>query len=388
MPNADAFDYLSLDDDLTDDERALRDEARDFVDELRPRLGDLFVRGEFPDVMAEMGDRGFFAPHLRDASIRAYGVAMRELEAGDSALRSAASVQGALVAYPVAKYGTEEQRERYLDDLLGGEKIGCFALTEPEHGSAPHEMETTARRDRDGYILNGTKRWSTNAPIADVAVVWARVEDEGSEDNGEIRGFLVPTETDGLEVERIDGLLSLRMSENAQIHLDDAYVPEDAFLDVTGMRGPLSCLNQARFGIAWGAVGAARDAFEYALSYASEREQWGHPVASFQMQQEKFAECATKITTAELVARRLAALKERDALEPHHVSMGKRKSAQAARHVTRVAREVMGGNGVLAEHPPMRHLANIETVYTYEGSHDIHSLIMGKEITGYSAFDG
>ena len=377
------FDYLSLDDELTEEERAVRDQAREFVDSLRPRLGEMFLDGEFPDVFEELGDRGLLAPHLRDGSARAYGVAMRELEAGDSGLRSAASVQGALVAYPVLRYGTEAQRERYLDPLLDGEIVGCFALTEPEAGSAPHEMEATARKDGDEYVLNGTKRWVTNAPIADVAVVWAR---DGGGD-GEVRGFLVPMDADGVRVEPIEGLLSLRISESAELELDGVRVPDAAALDVRGMRGPLSCLNQARYGIAWGAVGAARNAFEHALEYAKEREQWGRPVAGFQAQQEKFADCATKITTAELLARRLATLKERDRLEPHHVSMGKRHSAQVAREVTRVAREVMGGNGVLAEHPPMRHMLNAETVYTYEGSHDIHSLIMGAEMTGEPAFD-
>ena len=377
------FDYLSLDDELTEEERAVRDQAREFVDSLRPRLGEMFLDGEFPDVFEELGDRGLLAPHLRDGSARAYGVAMRELEAGDSGLRSAASVQGALVAYPVSRYGTEAQRERYLDPLLDGEIVGCFALTEPEAGSAPHEMDATARKDGDEYVLNGTKRWVTNAPIADVAVVWAR---DGGGD-GEVRGFLVPMDADGVRVEPIGGLLSLRISESAELKLDGVRVPDDAALDVRGMRGPLSCLNQARYGIAWGAVGAARDAFEHALEYAKEREQWGRPVAGFQAQQEKFADCATKITTAELLARRLATLKERDRLEPHHVSMGKRHSAQVAREVTRVAREVMGGNGVLADHPPMRHMLNAETVYTYEGSHDIHSLIMGAEMTGEPAFD-
>jgi alkylation response protein AidB-like acyl-CoA dehydrogenase len=377
------FDYLSLDDELTEEERAVRDQAREFVDSLRPRLGEMFLDGEFPDVFEELGDRGLLAPHLRDGSARAYGVAMRELEAGDSGLRSAASVQGALVAYPVSRYGTEAQRERYLDPLLDGEIVGCFALTEPEAGSAPHEMDATAWKDGGEYVLNGIKRWVTNAPIADVAVVWAR---DGGGD-GEVRGFLVPMDADGVRVEPIEGLLSLRISESAELELDGVRVPDAAALDVRGMRGPLSCLNQARYGIAWGAVGAARDAFEYALEYAKEREQWGRPVAGFQTQQEKFADCATKITTAELLARRLATLKERDRLEPHHVSMGKRHSAQVAREVTRVAREVMGGNGVLADHPPMRHMLNAETVYTYEGSHDIHSLIMGAEMTGESAFD-
>lgn len=374
------FDYLSLDDELTDDERAVRDEARELVDSLRP-FGEMFLDGEFPDVFDELGDRGLLAPHLRDGSARAYGVAMRELEAGDSGLRSAASVQGALVAYPVSRYGTEAQRDEYLDDLLDGEKVGCFALTEPDAGSAPHEMETTAERDGDGHVLNGTKRWVTNAPIADVALVWAR-------DEGDVRGYLVPTDSDGVTVEPIDGMLSLRITECAEVTLDDVYVPDDRVLDVHGMRGPLSCLNQARYGIAWGAVGAARDAFEHALGYAKDREQWGRPIAGFQTQQEKFADCATEITTAELVARRLATLKERDELKPHHVSMGKRHSARVARRVTRTAREVMGGNGVLAEHPPIRHMLNAETVYTYEGSHDIHSLIMGAELTGEPAFDG
>jgi alkylation response protein AidB-like acyl-CoA dehydrogenase len=377
------FDYLSLDDELTEEEIAVRDQTREFVDSLRPRLGEMFLDGEFPDVFEELGDRGLLAPHLRDGSARAYGVAMRELEAGDAGLRSAASVQGALVAYPVSRYGTEPQRERYLDPLLDGEIVGCFALTEPEAGSAPHEMGATARKNGDEYVLNGTKRWVTNAPIADVAVVWAR-EEVGE---GEVRGFLVPMDADGVRVEPIEGLLSLRISESAELELDEVRVPDAAALDVRGMGGPLSCLNQARYGIAWGAVGAARDAFEHALEYAKEREQWGRPVAGFQTQQEKFADCATKITTAELLARRLATLKERDELEPHHVSMGKRHSAQVARGVTRVAREIMGGNGVLADHPPMRHMLNAETVYTYEGSHDIHSLIMGAEMTGESSFD-
>lgn len=377
------FDYLSLDDELTDDELSVRDEAREFVESLRP-FGKMFLDGEFPDVFDELGDRGLLAPDLRDGSARAYGVAMRELEAGDSGLRSAASVQGALVAYPVARYGTEAQRDRYLDALLDGEKVGCFALTEPDVGSAPHEMETTAERDGDGYVLKGTKRWVTNAPIADVALVWAR--DEGGK--GDVRGFLVPTDADGVDIEPIDGMLSLRITECAEVRLDGVYVSEDAVLDTRGMGGPLSCLNQARYGIAWGAVGAARDAFEHALDYTKDRDQWGRPVAGFQTQQGKFADCATKITTAELVARRLAALKERGELEPHHVSMGKRHSARVARRVTRVAREMMGGNGVLAEHPPMRHMLNVETVYTYEGTDDIHSLIMGAEITGESAFEG
>ncbi|MCX2818720.1 acyl-CoA dehydrogenase family protein [Haladaptatus sp. F3-133] len=377
------FDYLSLDDELTDDERAVRDEARELVDSLRP-FGELFLEGEFPDVFDELGDRGLLAPHLRGGSPRAYGVAMRELEAGDSGLRSAVSVQGALVAYPVARYGTDAQRDEYLDDLLDGETVGCFALTEPDVGSAPHEMGATAHREGDGYVLNGTKRWVTNSPIADVALVWAR--DDGGD--GDVRGFLVPTDTDGVHVEPIDGLLSLRISESAEVTLDDVHVPDDAVLDVRGMRGPLSCLNQARYGIAWGAVGAARDAFEHALDYAKGREQWGRAVAGFQLQQEKFADCATRITTAELIARRLADLKESDELEPHHVSMGKRHSAEVARNVTRTAREIMGGNGVLADHPPMRHMLNAETVYTYEGTHDVHSLIMGAEITGEPAFEG
>jgi len=377
------FDYLALDDELTDEERAVRDSARELVDSLRP-FGERFIEGEFPDVFDELGDRGLLAPHLRGGSARAYGVAMRELEAGDAGLRSAASVQGALVAYPVERYGTEAQRDEYLDDLLDGDKVGCFALTEPNAGSAPHEMGTAARHEGDEYVLNGTKRWVTNAPIADVALVWAR--DGGGE--GDARGFLVPTDADGVTVEPIDGMLSLRITDCADVRLNDVRVPDDAALGVRGMRGPLSCLNQARYGIAWGAVGAARDAFEHALGYAKEREQWGRPVAGFQMQQEKIADCATRITTAELVARRLAALKESDKLEPHHVSMGKRHSARTARRVTRRARELMGGNGVLAEHPPMRHMLNAETVYTYEGSHDVHSLIMGAEITGKPAFDG
>jgi alkylation response protein AidB-like acyl-CoA dehydrogenase len=295
-----------------------------------------------------------------------------------------ASVQGALVMYPIHRFGTEAQRERWLPELATGATVGCFGLTEPEHGSDPSSMATRAERDGDGYRLTGSKTWITNAPIADVAVVWAR---DRSADGEPVRGFLVETERDGVRTPKIDEKLSLRASITGEISLSDAWVPAADVLDVTGMKGPLACLTQARYGIAWGAVGAARDCFETAREYATEREQFGKPIGGFQLQQEKLAELATRVTTAQLLAHRLADLKERGDLRPQQVSMAKRNNVRMAREGSRVAREILGGNGITADYPPMRHLANMETVYTYEGTHDIHSLILGEDLTGLSAFE-
>jgi glutaryl-CoA dehydrogenase len=287
--------------------------------------------------------------------------------------------------YPIHAYGSEAQRERWLSDLADGSAVGCFGLTEPDHGSDPASMETSAERDADGYRLSGIKTWITNAPIADVALVWAR---DRSAEGDPVRGFLVETDRDGVTTNPIDGKLSMRASHTGEVSLADAWVPESAVLpEVSGMKGPLSCLTQARYGIAWGAVGAARDCFEVAREYATDREQFGGPIARFQLQQEKLAEMATQITTARLLADRLATLKERGDLRPQQVSMAKRNNVRMARDVARTAREMLGGNGITTDYPPMRHMANMETVYTYEGTHDIHTLILGEDLTGIPAFE-
>jgi len=386
------LDYVGLEDDLDAEERLIRDTAREFVEEqVRPDIGDNWIDGTFPtELIEEMGELGFYAPNLdgyglADVSETAYGLLMQELEACDSGLRSMASVQGALVMYPIHAYGSEAQKETWLEAMGRGEKIGCFGLTEPSHGSNPSGMETHAEADADGYVLNGAKTWITNSPLADVALVWAR---DRSDPDEPVRGFLVETDRDGVETPKIDEKLSLRASVTGQIELSNVHVPEENVLpDVEGMKGPLSCLTQARFGIAWGAVGAARDCFETAREYATDREQFGKPIGSFQLQQEKLAEMATQITTAQLLIHRLTELKERGELRPEQVSMAKRNNVRMARDQSRIAREMLGGNGITADYSPMRHMANLETVYTYEGTHDIHSLILGHDLTGIPAFE-
>jgi alkylation response protein AidB-like acyl-CoA dehydrogenase len=296
-----------------------------------------------------------------------------------------ASVQGALVMYPIHAYGSEAQKERWLPELGRGEKVGCFGLTEPEHGSNPSAMETHAEKDGDEYVLNGSKTWITNSPIADVAVVWAR---DTSDPDTPVRGFLVETDRDGVTTNKIDEKLSLRASITGEIGLQNVRVPEANVLpDAKGMKGPLSCLKQARYGIAWGAVGAARDCFETARQYATDREQFGGPIGRFQLQQDKLAEMATQITLAQLLVHRLATLKERGELRPQQVSMAKRNNVRMARNQSRIAREMLGGNGITADYSPMRHMTNLETVYTYEGTHDIHTLILGQDLTGIAAYE-
>ncbi|MES3161581.1 MAG: acyl-CoA dehydrogenase family protein [Halorubrum sp.] len=386
------LDYVGVESDLDEEERLIRDTAREFVeDRVRPDIGDHFQAGTFPtELIPEMGRMGFYAPNLDgyglpNVSETAYGLLMQELEACDSGLRSMASVQGALVMYPIHAFGSDEQKERWLPALGEGEAVGCFGLTEPEHGSNPSAMETMAEADGDEYVLNGSKTWITNSPIADVAVVWAR---ETSAEGSPVRGFLVETDRDGVTTNEIDDKLSLRASITGEISLQNARIPaENRLPGVEGMKGPLSCLTQARYGIAWGAVGAARDCFEQAREYALNRDQFGGPIARFQLQQEKLAEMATQITTAQLLAYRLATLKERGELRPQHVSMAKRNNVRTARDQSRVAREMLGGNGITTDYSPMRHMANLETVYTYEGTHDIHSLILGEDLTGIAAFE-
>ncbi|WP_290812449.1 acyl-CoA dehydrogenase family protein [Halovivax sp.] len=386
------LDYVSLEDDLEGEERMIRDTARKFVDdEVRPVIAEHFENGTFPtELIPEMGELGFYAPNLDgygspNVSETAYGLLMQELEACDSGLRSMASVQGALVMYPIHAYGSEDQKAEWLPRLGEGTAVGCFGLTEPEHGSNPSGMETRAERDADGFVLNGSKTWITNSPIADVAVVWAK---DRSSEGDPVRGFLVETDRDGVATNKIGEKISLRASITGEIGLTDVRVPEENVLPgVEGMKGPLSCLTQARYGIAWGAVGAARDCFETARDYAMDRDQFGGPIARFQLQQGKLAEMATQITTSQLLAYRLAELKERGDLRPQHVSMAKRNNVRMARDQARVAREMLGGNGITLDYSPMRHMANMETVYTYEGTHDIHTLILGQDLTGIPAFE-
>jgi len=385
------LDYFDLEASLSQEERLVVDSAREFVDTEIDEPSQHWLDGTFPgEFVTKMGEMGFYASNLDgyglpNVSERAYGLVMQELEACDSGLRSMASVQGALVMYPIHTYGSEAQKDEWLPALASGEAVGCFGLTEPEHGSNPSAMETNAERDGDGYVLNGSKTWITNSPIADIAVVWAR---DRSSEAAPVRGFLVETDRDGVTTNEIEEKLSLRMSITGEIALDDVYVPESNVLPgVEGMKGPLSCLTQARYGIAWGAVGAARDCFETATEYATDRNQFGGPIGRFQLQQEKLAEMATQITLAQLLAHRLADLKEAGDLRPQHVSMAKRNNVRMARDQSRIAREILGGNGITADYSPMRHMANMETVYTYEGTHDIHTLVLGEDLTGIPAYE-
>lgn len=384
------LDYFDMESTLSEEERMLVDSARSFIDGEVEDIGQHWIDGTFPmDLIPKMGEMGFYAPNLEGyglpgVSETAYGLLMRELEACDSGLRSMASVQGALVMYPIHAFGSDAQKEEWLPKLGTGEAVGCFGLTEPEHGSNPSAMETRAEADGDDYVLNGSKTWITNSPIADVAVVWAK---DHTEEGTPVRGFLVETDRDGVTTNKIDEKLSLRASITGEISLQDVHVPaENVLPEVTGMKGPLSCLTQARYGIAWGAVGAAMDCFEVAREYATDREQFGKPIGGFQMQQQKLAEMATQITLAQLLAHRLADLKEAGEMRPQHVSMAKRNNVRTARDQSRIARVMLGGNGITADYSPMRHMTNMETVYTYEGTHDIHTLIIGEDLTGIPAY--
>jgi glutaryl-CoA dehydrogenase len=383
-------DFYQLDSMLTEEERMIRNTAREFVDDqVRPDIGEHFTEGEFPlELVPEMAELGFFGANFDyegfpNVSERAYGLIMQELERGDSGVRSYVSAHAALSMYAILAYGSEEQKEEYLHDMRDGEVVGCFGLTEPEHGSDPSGMETRAERNGDGWVLNGSKTWITNSPIADVLVVWARtVEDD------EIRGFLVPGDADGLTTNKIDGKLSMRASITGEIGLNDVHLDESRILPgVSGLKGPLGCLNQARYGICWGAVGIAIDCYETARDYATDREQFGGPIGRFQLQQDKLADMLSGITKGQLLCFHLARLKEEGNLEPAHISMAKRENCRMARDAARTAREMLGGNGITDDYPPMRHLANVETVYTYEGTDDIHTLVLGQEATGIPAFE-
>jgi len=384
----DPYDFLDVDGLLDDEERAIRDTVRRFVRErVLPDVGDWFEQGILPrELFGELAQLGLLGMHLDGyglpgASSVAYGIVCRELEAGDAGVRSAVSVQGSLAMYAIWRWGTEEQKERWLPAMHAGEAIGCFGLTEPDAGSDPGSMRTHARRDGSDWVLNGAKMWITNGTIADVAVVWARTDD------GSIRGFLVERGTKGFSAPEIHKKISLRASVTSELVLEDVRVPGDAvFPDVTTLRGPLSCLSEARYGIVWGSVGSARACFESALEYARERIVFGKPISAFQLTQQKLAEMALEINRASLVALHLGRMKDAGTLRPEHVSLGKMGNVRGALEVCRSARTILGANGVTLEYPVIRHMNNLESVLTYEGTHEVHTLVVGQALTGENAF--
>ena len=387
-------DFYDTDALLSEDERMVRNAVREWVDErFLPVIGDAYVQHRFPkELVPEIGQLGVLGANLPEeygcAGLGnvAYGLIMQELERGDSGLRSFASVQGALVMYPIHAFGSEEQRRQWLPKLASGDKIGCFGLTEPDYGSNPAGMITTARQQSDGqWLLNGAKMWITNGSMADVALVWAQTAEPG--DASGIRGFLVPADTPGFSARDQKGKLSLLASDTSELVLDDARVPADAMLPgSSGLRSPLMCLTQARYGIAWGAVGAAMACFHEASRYAGERVMFDGPIAGKQIQQVRLADMLASITQSQLLCLRLGRLKDQGDMTPQQVSLAKRTNVDMACNVAREARRLLGANGILAEYSAMRHMANLESVYTYEGTHDVHSLILGQAITGIAAF--
>jgi glutaryl-CoA dehydrogenase len=382
-----ATDYLDLDGLFTDEEIALRHRVRTFVDErIRPHIAGWYEAAHFPvELVKEMGAQGLLGMHLEGygcagRSAVEYGIAAMELEAGDSGVRTFVSVQGSLAMSAIAKFGFEEHKQRWLPGMAAGDLIGCFGLTEPGAGSDPGNMATRAVRDGDDWVINGAKRWIGLASIADVAIIWAGTE-EG------IRGFVVPTTTPGFSAIPITGKLSMRASIQCDVTLDDVRLPAEAMLpDAAGLRGPFSCLNEARYGIMWGAMGAARDSYEAALRYALERRQFATPIASFQLTQQKLVDMVLEIQKGVLVALQTGRLKDSGKLRPEQISFGKLNNVRTAIAVCRSARTVLGGNGVTLDHSPMRHAENLESVRTYEGTDEVHTLIMGRAITGRSAF--
>ena len=383
-----ALDFLDLDRLLSEEERLIRDTTRSFVhDRVLPEVAGWFERGELPRELAkELGDLGLLGMHLQGygcagTNAVSYGLACLELEAGDSGARSFVSVQGSLAMYPIWRYGSEEQKRRWLPAMAAGEVVGCFGLTEPDFGSNPAGMRTGARRDGGDWVLNGTKMWITNGGIADVAVVWARTEDEG------VRGFLVPAGTPGFSTRDIDRKLSLRASVTSELVLEDCRLPGDAVLpEVRGMRGPLSCLNEARYGIVWGSMGAARACFQSALEYATTRVQFDRPIGGFQLTQQKLADMLVELSKGTLLALHLGRMKDEGRLAPEQVSLGKLNNVREALAIARSARTILGANGVTLEYPVIRHANNLESVLTYEGTSEVHSLILGQAVTGLAAF--
>jgi glutaryl-CoA dehydrogenase len=388
LPALDPLDLLAVEALLDDEERAIRDTVRQFVREnVLPEIGDWFEKGIFPrELLSELAKLGLYGMHLEGyglpgASSVAYGLTCLELEAGDAGVRSAVSVQGSLAMFPIWRWGSEEQKERWLPQMHSGEVIGCFGLTEPDAGSDPGAMRTHARRDGSDWILNGAKMWITNGTIADIAIVWARTDD------GAIRGFIVEKGMPGFSAAEIHKKLSLRASVTSELVLQDVRVPDENLLpEATSLRGPLSCLNEARFGIVWGAVGAGRACFECALEYAKERIVFGKPIAAYQLTQQKLAEMALELNRASLVALHLGRMKDGGTLRPEHVSLGKMGNVRGALEVARTARTILGANGVTLEYPVIRHVNNLESVLTYEGTHEVHTLVVGEALTGHSAF--
>jgi len=396
QPHVNPLDPLALDEAFDPDVRLVRDTVRDFVRaRVLPEIGEWFESGTFPrELPRELGKLGVLGMHLdgygcAGASATAYGIACRELEAGDSGLRSFVSVQGSLAMYPIHAFGSEVQKTTWLPRLASGEAIGCFGLSEWDFGSEPTGMRTTARTRGDGYVIDGTKAWITSGGIADVAIVWAHLDPEpGATAMGsDVRGFVIPTDTPGFRTCDIARKLSLRASVTSELILRECYVPASAMLPgVRGMRGPLSCLNEARYGIVWGAVGAARACYEAALAYATTRMQWGRPIAGFQLTQEKLANMALELQKAQLLATHLGVLKDAGRLVPAHVSFGKLNNVREALAIAREARTILGASGITLDYPIMRHMNNLEAVLTYEGTSEIHTLIIGQALTGLSAF--
>ncbi|MET8364228.1 acyl-CoA dehydrogenase family protein [Micromonospora sp. NPDC005194] len=383
-----ALDLLDLDPSLSEEERQIRDVVRQLVDDrVRPHVAEWYEEGRVParELAREFGKLGLLGMHLTGygcagASAVAYGLACQELEAGDSGLRSLVSVQGSLAMYAIWRYGSEEQKQRWLPAMATGEAIGCFGLTEPDHGSDPASMTTRARRDGDDWVLTGAKMWITNAPIADVAVIWART-DEG------VRGFAVPMDTPGVTAREIGRKMSLRASVTGEIVLDDVRLPADTQLpEAVGLKAPLSCLTEARYGIVWGSLGAARDCLETTLAYATSRTQFGRPLAGFQLTQAKLADMAVELVKGQLLALHLGRLADGGRLRPEQVSVGKLNNVREALAIARQCRTILGANGVSGEYPVMRHANNLESVLTYEGTSEIHQLVVGQRLTGLSAF--
>ena len=382
------FSLFAIDHLLSEEERAIRDVVREFVDsEIKPNVADWFDAGTIParELARELGQLGVLGMHLEGygcagTSAVAYGLACLELEAGDSGIRSLVSVQGSLAMYAIWAFGSEEQKQEWLPKMAAGEAIGCFGLTEADFGSNPSGMRTHAKRDGDDWVLEGSKMWITNGNVADVAVVWART-DEG------IRGFVVPTNTPGFTANEIHKKLSLRASVTSELVLDGVRLPADAVLpEVASLRGPLSCLNEARFGIAFGALGAARDCLETAIAYSIDREQFDKPIAGFQLTQKKLADMALELGKGMLLALHLGRLKDEHLIRPEQVSLGKVNNAREALAIARECRSILGGNGITLEYPIIRHMNNLESVFTYEGTNEMHTLVVGEALTGIAAY--
>jgi glutaryl-CoA dehydrogenase len=382
------FALFSIDHLLSEEERAIRDVVRSFVDDqVRPYVADWFEAGHIParELAKGFGELGVLGMHLdgygcAGTSAVAYGLAALELEAGDSGIRSLVSVQGSLAMYAIHAFGSEEQKEEWLPRMSAGDAIGCFGLTEADHGSNPSGMLTNAKRDGDDWVLNGSKMWITNGNVADVAVIWAQTDDG-------VRGFIVPTDTPGFVANEIHKKMSLRASVTSELVFTDVRLPTHAMLPgVRGLKGPLSCLNEARFGIAFGTLGAARDCLETAIAYALDREQFGKPIAGFQLTQRKFADMALELGKGMLLALHLGRLKDEHLITPEQVSLGKLNNARESLAIARECRNILGGNGITLEYPIIRHMNNLESVYTYEGTNEMHTLVIGQALTGLAAF--